>query len=107
MKQVKFYRLKHIRTGLYYSRGTLSEKGKIYTSANNFKTYLGNYSDTLTIAWNSRLHKKYKQILESLDACTKPVMVGDNGSIRISPIEIPVHASDFEIEYLNTDQFIK
>ena len=107
MKQVKLYRLKHIQTGLYYSRGTLSERGKIYTGANNFKTYLGKYSDILIIAWGSRLHKKYKQLLESLDACTKPVMVGNDCSVRISPIEIPVHATDFEIEYLNPDQFIK
>lgn len=101
MKQVRFYRLKHIPTGLYYSRGTLSEKGKIYTSGNNFKTYLGNYSDTLMIAWSSRLHKKYKQLLESLDACADPVMVGDDGNVRISPIMIVVHASDFEIEYID------
>ena len=98
---MKFYRLKHIPTGLYYSRGTLSEKGKIYTSGNNFKTYLGHYEDVLTIAWSSRLHKKYKDILESLDTCANPVMVGDNRDIRISPIMIVVHASDFEVEYID------
>jgi hypothetical protein len=101
MKQTRFYRLKHIPTGLYYSRGALSEKGKIYTSANNFKTYLGHYQDTLHVAWGCRLHKKYKDILEPLDACQKPVMVGDNRDIRISPIEIPVYATDFEIEYID------
>lgn len=101
MKQMRFYRLKHIPTGLYYTRGTLSEKGKVYTSANNFKTYLGHYEDVLTIAWNSRLHKKYKDILEPLDACQKPVMVGNNQDIRISPIEITVKATDFEIEYID------
>ena len=98
---MKFYRLKHIPSGLYYSPGTLSERGKVYTSGNNFKTYLGKYHSVVTIPWNGRLHKKYKQILESLACCVKPVMVGDNGNIRISPIEITVRAEDFEIEYVN------
>lgn len=102
---MKFYRLKHIPSGLYYTPGTLSERGKVYTGGNNFKTYLGKYSSSIVIAWSSRLHKKYKQILESLDCCVKPVIVGDG--VRISPIEITVRAEDFEIEYITPDQYMK
>ncbi len=105
MKTMKFYRLKHIPSGLYYTPGTLSEKGKVYTGGNNFKTYLGKYSASIVIPWSGRLHKKYKQILESLDCCVNPVIVG-NG-VRISPIEITVRAEDFEIEYLTPDQYMK
>jgi hypothetical protein len=104
---MKFYRLKHIPSGLYYTPGTLSEKGKVYTGGNNFKSYLGKYSSVVTIPWEGRLHKKYKQLLESLDTCKSPRMVGKDLNIRISPIEITVRAEDFEIEYITPDQYMK
>lgn len=100
---MRFYRIKHKPTGLYYQPGTnnLSEKGKVYTGGNNIKTLLNNgYAKIITIQWDSKIHKKYKDILESLDICDNPIMVGTNHDIRRSAIEILVHSDDFEKEYI-------
>lgn len=91
---IMIYRLKHKPTGLYYAKGTLSERGKIYTSHNNYCTYLGKYSDILRIPRNSRLVEKYP-VLEQLDCTTAEELERP----FVPPIQILVKAEDFEKEY--------
>ena len=99
--KTKLYRLKHRRTGLYYTKGTLSEKGKIYTSASNYMTYLGNYSDTLTIRMDSRLYKNHKEAIDNTIGCSCTFTRGMGGNIYFNGLELSVHATDFEKEYIN------
>ena len=87
---VKIYRLKHKATGLYYAKGTLSEKGKFYTTGCNYLSYIGGTHDFLYVYKDSKLYKKYSEVLDRLDT--------GNGGWR--GVEIEVQASDFEKEYL-------
>lgn len=98
MKPVIIYRLKHKPTGLYYTKGTLSEKGKIYTSPGNYCTYLGKYDDILYVPRNSKLAEKYP-ILSELDCTTAEEF---ERSMFIPAIQIKVTAADFEKEYFTT-----
>lgn len=101
MKQIKLYRLKHKATGLYYTKGTLSEKGKVYTSAGNYLTYLGHYGDTLTIRMDSRLYKNHKNVIDNAPGCSCVFTKGMGGNIHFNVLELDVQATDFEIEYIN------
>ena len=93
-----FYRLKHKLTGLYYTRGSLNEKGKVYTTGNNLMTYLGSrYSQTIYIGTYSKAYKNHQQILDNLDE--NPRKKYDNGK-KISLVWITVRAADFEKEML-------
>lgn len=102
MKPIKLYRLKHKPTGLYYAKGTLSEKGKVYTSPGNYCTYLGHYDDILCVPRNSKLAEKYP-ILSELDR-TDPKKIAEHAERPwLAPsIQIKVTASDFEKEYIAT-----
>lgn len=93
-----FYRLKHKLTGLYYTRGSLSEKGKIYTTPSNYKTYLGKYDDTLTIAYGSKIYKKYEDIFMKLVSLNK----AEIKYFMNKPwyLDIYVVSEDFEKEFL-------
>ncbi len=102
MTPIIIYRLKHKPTGLYYTKGTLSEKGKIYTSSSNYCTYLGKYGDILHIPRNSKLAEKYP-ILSELDCTTAEEFErGPFQSLFTPPIQIKVTAADFEKEYFTT-----
>lgn len=92
------YRLKHKPTGLYYTKGTLSEKGKIYTSPGNYCTYLGKYSDVLYVPRDSKLAEKYPILLE-LDCTTAEEF---ERCCFTPAIQIKVTAEDFEKEYFTT-----
>ena len=93
-----FYRLKHKQTGLYYTRGSLSEKGKVYTSGGNLMTYLGSrYSQTIYIGTASKVYKNHQEILDELDE--NPRKVYRDGK-KMSSVWITVHADDFEKEML-------
>lgn len=102
MKAITIYRLKHKPTGLYYAKGTLSEKGKFYTTPRNYCTYLGTYEDVLCVDRGSKLAEKYPILLE-LD-CTSPKVLAELAKTPwIAPyIQIKVTASDFEKEYIAT-----
>ena len=102
MKPIKLYRLKHKQTGLYYAKGTLSEKGKVYTSPSNYCTYLGHYEDILCVGRDSKLAEKYPE-LQELD-CTPPEKIAEHAERPwLAPsIQIKVTASDFEKEYIAT-----
>lgn len=102
MKAITLYRLKHKPTGLYYAKGTLSEKGKFYTTARNYCTYLGTYEDVLCVERGSKLAEKYP-ILRELD-CTAPWKLAEPADIPwLAPyIQIKVTAADFEKEYIAT-----
>ena len=86
---VKIYRLKHKATGLYYSKGTLSEKGKFYTTGSNYLSYLGGCHDFLWVYKDSKLYKKHSEVLDK-------VATGNSDWV----VKIEVQASDFEKEYL-------
>ena len=102
MKPIKIYRLKHKPTGLYYAKGTLSEKGKVYTSPGNYCTYLGKYDDVLYVPRNSKLAEKYP-ILSELDCTTAEEFERGPFQLPFTPdIKIKVTAADFEKEYLAT-----
>lgn len=102
---MEFYRLKHKKTGLYYTKGSLSKKGKIYHSAGNLCTYLGHFSSTvLRVPCSGNLYKEYKEVLDVLDEVKNPVFVG-NPPYRIDPITFTVKADDFEKEVFNPDDF--
>ena len=101
----KMYRLKHKATGLYYIPGPsrLSEKGKIYHSAGNLKTFLGGtYATTIHIDPQSRVGKKYKETWENLDRTHLNISYNMNGE-RYTDYEFPAKAEDFEVEYLFKD----
>lgn len=98
MKPIILYRLKHKPTGLYYTKGTLSEKGKIYTSPSNYCTYLGKCGDILRVPRNSKLAEKYP-ILSELDCTTAEEF---ERSMFIPAIQIKVTAEDFKKEYFAT-----
>ena len=91
---IMIYRLKHKPTGLYYAKGTLSERGKVYTSHNNYCTYLRGGSDDLFIPRKSKLVEKYP-ILEQLDCTTAEEFERP----WVPDIRIRVKAEDFEKEY--------
>lgn len=95
---LKPYRLKHKATGLYYKPGAvnLSEKGKIYTSPINFKTWLGKESYPITIPRDSRIYEKYKDVLINLETPEDRAFY----CYRVTVINISVRAEDFEVEYI-------
>ena len=101
---MELYRLKHKKTGLYYTKGSLSKRGKLYHSPNNFCTYLGKfYTAVLRVPCSGKLYKEYKEIFDELDEVKNPVFVG-NPPYRIEPITFTVKADDFEKEVVNPDE---
>ena len=83
-------------SGLYYTKGSLSEKGKVYTTPSNYCTYLQDCSDILRIPRNSKLVEKYP-VLEELDCTLAEEFEGP----WIPDIQIEVTADDFTKEYLS------
>ncbi len=102
---MKPYCLKHIETGLYYkpgSGGTLSEKGKVYTTGGNYLSYLQNSAAVLYInPWEKvykthpELFNRYKHVYYSF--------TDDDGNQVLDYIIIPVTRECFVKEELNIE----
>ena len=95
--ELKLYRLKHKKSGLYYTKNTLSEKGKIYSSPGNYLTYLGDTYDDLYIPRDGKLAQKYP-ILAELDCTTAEEF---EHSVWTPSIRLRVTKDDFKKEYIN------
>jgi hypothetical protein len=68
--ETKIYKLRHKPTGLFYQPGerNLSEKGKVYTKKPN-KRWPGGF---IFLPKDSRVYKKYAEMLEPLNEITGP-----------------------------------
>lgn len=107
-KTIKPYRLKHKPTGLYYTKGTLSEKGKVYTTASNYLTAMGRFDEslgeTLTMSVSSKLYSSHKDCIEKLIGEGKAALIEPYKNLpEYSYVRISVKSEDFEKEYFNQE----
>ena len=98
-KSIRPYRLKHKATGLYYTKRSLSERGKVYSSAGNYMTFLGKASDVLVINTDTKVYRDHKEAIGKIGV---PHYAWFDSSL-LSHFEITVKADDFEIEYFEQD----
>lgn len=95
----KLYRLKHKPTGLYYTPnnfGVLSERGKIYQSANNALTHAGPRRVFELHIMSEKTKEKYLDVLETVGTLRRTTL---NGKPYIE-WHCTATVDDFEKEYL-------
>ena len=68
------YRIKHVKTGLYYKTGrnNLTEKGKVYASGNNILTYSGK-EVRIELRHCTSAYKKYSTLFDKYVVWTHPL----------------------------------
>lgn len=68
------YKIKHVKTGLYYKTGinNLTEKGKVYASGNNVITHNSSKVVKAVLRHNTSAFKKYSTLLDKYKIWTNP-----------------------------------
>lgn len=69
------YRIKHVKTGLYYKTGinNLTEKGKVYASGNNVLTH-SSKTVRIDLRHDSSAFKKYSTLLDKYKTWAQPMI---------------------------------
>ena len=68
------YKIKHVKTGLYYKTGinNLTEKGKVYASGNNVLTCNSSKIVKVVLKHNTSAFKKHSTLLDKYKIWTEP-----------------------------------
>ena len=82
MSNIKFHRVKHLPTGLYYQPGStnLSEKGKMYSSNSDVISANFGHCTPIRISKSSKVYLRHKEIIDKYanDIRTDALMIFAN-----------------------------